>query len=340
MSEKSKVNQDKNSLLATYEFFSNGWKTLVGFSVIGLSAGIIATFVLPERYEASALIKPATVGSGVVDNKPWMTEPQPVETMAVLSEKMRAPSYYSPQTIEACGLSGNIRASKTLAERLRPTVVRGSTFVAVSYYSRSPEDAAKCLQFVLSDVVQNQAQLARPIIDNLEVALRNADLELQATIAERDLQLVTKARNLEVAKLKLADAKEFLDQISKNHAPFKIDDGQFSESARLFSTMLEKQNEIRELNRNINLLEFEIPANAMAVQQRVRSLTNQVTELKNALSPAATSPASFAVPIYAPGVRSSPQLGLLVASGLIGGFGLGVIVLVFARVRRTLSKRR
>ena len=333
MSEKSKVNQDKNSLLATYEFFSNGWKTLVGFSVIGLSAGIIAAFVLPEKYEASALIKPATVGSRVADRVP-------VETSAILSEKMRAPSYYSPQTIEACGLSGNIRASKTLAERLRPTVVRGSTFVAVSYYSRSPEDAAKCLQFVLSDVVQNQAQLARPIIDNLEVALRNADLELQATIAERDLQLVTNARNLEVAKLKLADAKEFLDQISKNHAPFKIDDGQFSESARLFSTMLEKQNEIRELNRNINLLEFEIPANAMVVQQRVRSLTNQVTELKNALSPAATSPASFAAPIYAPGVRSSPQLGLLVASGLIGGFGLGVIVLVFARVRRTLSKRR
>lgn len=222
---------------------------------------------------------------------------------------------------------------------LKPNVARNSQYVSVSYKAQSPAEAAKCLESVLKDVMNNQAEIAKPLINNMEVILGNAEQELAASKTERDQQRIKNREKLNVAKTKLSTAQAFVEQFSKDSLQFKFDDPQFSASALLLSTLISKQNEIKDLEIQINALELEVGANLTDKDQQVRSLTNTVTEMKNALLAPATRPASFAAPVYAPDTKVEPKRSLVMAVGLIGGGFLGLMLLIAARVRKTLRQQ-
>ena len=327
MVDKIAADQDEISLLDIYEFFRDGWKTLIGFAVLGLSAGLITAFVLPEKFQASALIEPASVAS------------KGVESVSVLVEKMKSPTYYSSATIEACDLNDSVNPAKLLVDRLKPAVPRNSPYASVSYLAKSPSDAAKCLESVLKDVSNNQAQISKPLINNMEVALTNAELELQATVTERDQQRIKNRERLNVAKLKLAAAQDFVEKFSKDGLQFKFGDPQFSASALLLSTLIAKQNEIKDLEIQISALEMEIAANLTDKDQQVRSLTNRVTEMKNALSAPATKPSTFAAPIYAPNVKVEPKRSLVTIIGLVAGGLIGLLLLIIVRMKNNFRRQ-
>lgn len=337
MVDKIAADQDEISLLDIYEFFRDGWKTLIGFAVLGLSAGLITAFVLPEKYQASALIESASVakkGDGVISFVASSVEP-----VSVLAEKMKSPTYYSATTIADCGLKDSNNPAKLLVDRLKPAVPRNSPYASVSYLAKSPEDATKCLESVLKDVSNNQAQISKPLTNNLEVALSNLELELQATVTERDQQRIKNRERLNVAKLKLTAAQEFVERYSKDSLQFKFGDPQFSASALLLSTLIGKQNEIKDLEIQISALEMEIAANLTDKDQQVRSLTNRVTEMKNALSVPATKPSTFAAPIYAPNVKVEPKRSLVTIIGLVAGGLIGLLFLIFVRMKNNFRRQ-
>jgi LPS O-antigen subunit length determinant protein (WzzB/FepE family) len=105
------------------------------------------------------------------------------------------------------------------------------------------------------------------------------------------------------------------------------------------STLISKQNEIKDLEISISSLEMEIAANLTDKDQKVRSLTNQVTEMKNALSTPATKDATFAAPIYSPNVKVEPKRRIVMLIGLVAGGFLGLALLVGIRVRNNLRKQ-
>lgn len=327
MNDKSDLNQDELSLLDVYTFFRDGWKTLLGFTALGLAIGAIASFVWPEKFQASALIGPASVAA------------RSVEPVAVLIQKMRSPTYYSDVTLQSCGLKNDAKPPKKLVDMLKPNVERNSQYVSVSYKAKSPAEAVTCLESVLNDVVNHQAEISKPLINNMEVILGNAEQELSASKTERDQQRIKNSEKLNVAKTKLKTAQAFVEQFSKDSLQFKFDDLQFSASALLLSTLISKQNEIKDLEIQINALELEIGANLTDKDQQVRSLTNKVTEMKNALLIPATRPASFATPVYASKSKVEPKRSMVMFVGLIGGGVLGLLLLVGGRVRKKLRQQ-
>jgi len=328
MTEKIESDQEEISLLDVYEFFRDGFKTLFVFSVLGLSIGLITAFVLPEKFQASALIESASVGKKGV-----------IETAAVLAEKMKVPTYYRAETIQACGLEDSVNPSQKLVNDLKPGVARNSSYVSVSFKAESPAVAKNCLESILKDVVDNQAQLAKPLINNLEVELANAEQELQANTTERDQQRIKNREKLSVAKSKLAAAEAFVAQFSKDSLTFKFGDPQFSATALLLSTLISKQNEIKDLEIQINALELEVAANMTDKDQAVRRMSNVVAELKNALLPPNTKPATFAAPIYAPNIKVEPKRSAVILVGLVAGGFLGLMLLIGGRVRDNIRKQ-
>ena len=327
MAEKEVVDNDEINFVDVYEFFKDGWKTLAVFSCIGLLAGLITAYALPEKFQASALIDSASVVASSV------------EPVAVLAEKMKSPTYYSMQTIEACKLGETANAPKVLVDRPKPSVAKASPYVSLSYKAKSPAEATQCLDHVLKDVIQNQEKISKPLINNMEVALANAESELKANITERDQQRIKNREKLKVAKMKLVAAQDFVEKFSKDGLQFKFDDPQFSASALLLSTLMSKQNEIKELEIQISALEMEVAANLTDKDQRVRALTNRVTEMKNSLLPPATKPATFASPVYAPDVKVEPKRSVVTIAGLIAGGFLGLSLLVGLRIRNNLRKQ-
>ena len=337
MAKKEVVENDEINFVDVYEFFKDGWKTLFIFSSVGLIVGLITAFVLPEKFQASALIDSASVAKKSADSTAVVASS--VEPVAVLAEKMKSPTYYSIETIEACRLANFANAPKMLVDRLKPSVAKASPYVAVSYKAPSPSEATLCLDHVLKDVIQNQEKISKPLINNMEVALANAELELQANITERDQQRIKNREKLKVAKMKLVAAQDFVEKFSKDGLQFKFDDPQFSASALLLSTLMSKQNEIKELEIQISALEMEVAANLTDKDQRVRALTNRVTEMKNSLLPPATKPATFASPVYAPDVKVEPKRSVVTIAGLIAGGFLGLSLLVGLRIRNNLRKQ-
>jgi len=332
MNDQIATEQNEISLFDIYDFFKEGWKTIIGFSVIGLVVGLVMAFVLPEKFQATVLIEPASVASRANSNAP-MTR-QSVELPTVLAEKMKQPTYYSDKTLKACITNPDANPSQTLVNRLKPNVARNSVYVSVSYLAPSSKIASACLESVLSDVVVNQARLAEPLINNLQVELSNAEQELKAVITERDQQRIKNKEKLAVAQSKLLSAQNFVERVSKESLSFNFSDPQFSASALLISTLIKTQNEIKDLELQINALEMEIAANITDRDQAVRKMTNTVSELKNALLPPNTKEASFAAPIYAPDRKVEPKRSLVIAIALIAGCFLGVLILLGRRMKK------
>ena len=328
------TNQENISLVDIYRFCKDGWKTVAVTAIVGLGLGVTTAFVMPEKFQATALIEPARVA---VVGQTSITD-KPLESKEVLLEKMKSPTYYTDQTVQACGLSENPAPFSALAKNLNPTAGRNSAYVSVSFRAQSPKIAANCLTSVLKDVAQNQALLAAPLINTIEVQLQNTSLELQATTTERDQQRIKNVEKLNVSKQKLLAAQDFVSKFEKNSLNFNFDDPRFSASALLLSTLISKQNEIKDLEIQISALEMEVAANMTNKDQEVRRLATRVNELKNALAPPSTKPATFAAPVYAPDTRVEPKRGMLALVGLVAGGFLGFLLLLGRRLYKHLQQ--
>lgn len=323
---------DEISMVDIYQFIKEGWKILFGTTLIGLLFGIIVAFILPEKFQASVMIEPARVAVIGVDG---FTD-RSLESKDILLEKMKSPTYYTDATVQACDLAKHITPFESLAKDLTSSAGRNSAYVFISFRAKSPAIAKECLKSVLSDVAKNQAEIAAPLINTIEVQLQNTTLELGAATIERDQQRIKNVEKLNVAKQKLAAAKDFINKFENNNLTFKFNDSQFSASALLLSTLLSKQNEIKDLEIQISALEMEVAANMTIKDQEVRKLATRVNQLQNALLAPSTKPASFASPIYTSNTKIEPKRGVIALVGLVIGIFLGMTYLIGRRVKKHL----
>jgi len=340
MTEKPEYDNDEISLVDIYEFFRDGWKTLVGLSVLGLSVGLVTAFVLPEKFQARALIEPAAVAKkNAKEGGGYTITSAAVEPVAVLAEKMKVPTYYGAATIGACGLADAQNPTETLVKLLNPSVARNSTYVSVTFKTGSPAAATACLESVLKDVVANQALLAKPLINNLQAELESAEDQLKANTVERDQLRKQNPERLKQAKSKLAAAEKFVEAFTKDSTTVKSTDPQFSATAILLPALIAKQSEIQDLEKLIDSLNLSVAANMTDKDQSVRKTASEVSELKNALLPPSTKPATFAAPVYAPNTKVEPKRSVIVLVGLVAGGFLGMLLLVGVRVRTSLRQQ-
>jgi LPS O-antigen subunit length determinant protein (WzzB/FepE family) len=219
MNEQNYVADDEISLLDIYEFLKDGWLTIAATTVLGGAIGVGTAFVLPEKFLASATIQPTRV----LGND--------VESIAVLAEKMRSPTYYSQQSFTACDVADSTNPAQTLATALKPNVARNSAFVSVSFKSTNINTSIACLNAVLADVKQNQNESA-----------------------ERQIALATATINKEKEQLKIAE--DFVSSVSQKTLTFNFKDTQFSASQLLFGMLQSKQNEITNLKSSIQRTEL------------------------------------------------------------------------------------
>ena len=293
-------------------------------------------FILPEKFQARALIEPASVGKKGKDDTITSAA---VESVAVLAEKMKVPTYYSAATIQACRLNDVVNPADELVKRLSPGVARNSTYVSLIYKAEMPAIATTCLESVLKDVAANQALLAQPLVNNLQADLESAEDQLKASTTERDQLRKKNPERLAQAKVKLAASEKFVDTFTKDSTTVKSTDPQFSASAVLLPALMTKQSEIQDLEKQVDNLSLSVAANATDKDQAVRKIAGTVSELKNALMPPNTKPATFAAPVYVPSTKVEPKRPVIILIGLVGGGFLGLVLLVGIRVRNSLRKQ-
>jgi len=326
MNEQNYVADDEIRLLDIYEFLKDGWLTIAATTVLGGAIGVGTAFVLPEKFLASATIQPTRVlGSDV-------------ESIAVLAEKMRSPTYYSQQSFRACDVTDSTNPSQTLATALNPNVARNSGFVSVSFKSTNINTSIACLNAVLDDVIKAQAVLKEPILQRANEDLRQTRQRLDTSRIKNEQELKQNKEQLQTLKEKLRAAQQFASRFENNAARFDFKDDQFSASSLLLATILSKQNEVKDLQIQINNLEMTVAASLTGREDELLSLEKELKDIeRNLLSPA-TVPASFTTPIYSPSQKVEPKRSnIAVISVLTGGF-IGLMLLVLRRTVKHIKQ--
>lgn len=307
-------NEDELDFVKIYKFIIDGWKTIISSVLIAGTLGVGVSFILPEKFIASASIEPARVLGNYV------------ESVNILSEKMRSPTFYSPATVMACDIDNTFDPTALLVKELKPEVRRQSAYVSISFKSKSVETSKRCLQAVLDDTNRNQDLIRQAQIQKAQRDLKLAEQRLNALKVKQKQELTIDKEKLEVSKQKLSAAQDFITSYEKNNIKFDFKDEKFSASSLFLATILAKQAEVKNLQIEINDLEMKVKASISSHDNEILNHENNIRSIEQSLLPPATEPAKFVVPIYATPNKIEPKRSLIVAICALAGLILGLFV--------------
>ncbi len=209
---------DEISILEIIDFFRESWRQILFGGVIGGALGVGFVSLSPSIYQATANIQIAKAAG--VD----------VESPNVLLEKLKSPTYYSPQTFVACGFA---ESGNAIIKELNPTLLKSTPIIRVSHKGKSIDQAKKCLDSSLNDIRINQNVIAEPIIRE-------------------------KKNQLSKLKQELESAKQISNVLSQKNKAFDFSDAKVAAPFFLLANALDKKNEFMNLIIKINDLELEL----------------------------------------------------------------------------------
>jgi hypothetical protein len=204
------------SLHDIIEFIQESWKTIAGFTLLGIAGAGLYLWVVPKQYEASAQIKMAQV-QNVNNNNNNNINPMGIniEEPKALIARMALPTSYSKETIALCGLAEQKDPELALASKVKLSIPNGvGGTVDLKVRDVSKEITKACTNAVYQLIKTSQAQLVAPYIDEA-----SKKLKLEEERLGRATQVIAKADKsgaaVSAAYLATRDEISYLrDQIS------------------------------------------------------------------------------------------------------------------------------
>ena len=302
MNENEMVQDDEISLFDLWEKLKDGWRYVLGGTMLGLAGAGAALMVLPPKYEAVVVVQVGQTGQvgqvaqvGLVGQVTTL----PVEPTQLSVERMKTPTFQMA-VAKGAGIDDWIDA-------LRRSATAGSDYLSLQVSKAtvgqnaaplmelrakadSIENARKIAEVAIQELGKRQAEIAKPSIDRMQA-------------------------DLAIAKEKRQRAEEDLGSLSKLVATAGIKDDRFTQLSLMNSLRLQKESE----------LFFQ------------RQL---VAALEGALGPPATQPAKAIEPVFVSEKPISPKKALLLVLGLVGGLLAGVVAVFFVDAWRRAKRER
>ena len=167
-----------------YDFLAHGWKVILVITLIGTGIGGVRSLGLPDQFEAKGLIQ---TGKVVRTDSAGGVNSIEVESVEVLAEKLRSPTYYDSKTLAVCVNDGWAGGAEALSRAMSANVVQNSKFVSVSYRAESRDKAIGCLKQTLALVIENQKASieasSSPVFSSLDKAKKKAS-ELRKSVEQ------------------------------------------------------------------------------------------------------------------------------------------------------------
>ena len=187
---------DEISLIDILLFLKASGGNIVKSTLICLLAGGVYYFSVPKMYEATATIEMATVAG------------EPVESPAVLLEKMKLPLYFSPATLQACGSDGGLSSQAKFVDKIKPSINKSAPMVSFVTQAPSTQEAKACLSAAIAEVSNNQDAIAKPLLQQKKQKLQQLSEQLKLT--EETWKTITTPKG----KSNLSDAQFYANTLS------------------------------------------------------------------------------------------------------------------------------
>ncbi len=172
------THKDEINLADILAFLLDAWKIILGLGLAGALAAVGMLAATPAQYEAEAMLEMAQAlsvgpnGTVVKAN---------IESPALLIERLKRPSSYTPEAIQGCsqagaGLSGEAMAGLVMASSPRDV----SVVAAIKVRRGTPALAEQCAKGLFEMIRRQQEGLLKPHRDELRSTLEG----LQARLSE------------------------------------------------------------------------------------------------------------------------------------------------------------
>lgn len=180
------ANDDEINLWELIGHLKSGWRWVVGGGLVGLACAAGFLTLTASKYEASAIIQPATI---VIDSKAATVEP-----VALTVERLNFATFYDEALVNAC----QAESATALAESVQAAVVRGDSLISISYRAKTVDAAQLCVSNIINKLTKIQADAAKPLLHQMESQLavtkqRIEELEQFLVQHEKPLAATTNA---------------------------------------------------------------------------------------------------------------------------------------------------
>lgn len=152
-------------IMDVVNFLSNSWRAILAFGCFGATTSIAYLFIVPNQYEAITQI-------GVAQIRQNNSSEKALEEPTSLIYRMRNPSSYSEEVINACAYQEKREPSLALSRDLKFSVPKGvANTIELRVISPMPLLALSCSQAVFDRLRNLQEQTAEPLRKEAEVKL-------------------------------------------------------------------------------------------------------------------------------------------------------------------------
>lgn len=141
-----------------YLFLTKHIRKILFFTGIGLGLAILFLVIAPKKYEAITQIQMARVN---LSNKDSPFALDSIEPPALLMARLRLPSTYTEEVINACGIPAIKLIDAVQIRQMRDT----NTSIELKVRHETPTKAQQCSQAVFEMIKQQQGNLLQPFLD-------------------------------------------------------------------------------------------------------------------------------------------------------------------------------
>lgn len=169
--------ENEISLIDIFEFLQESWKTIAGFTVLGIAGAAFYLSVVPKHYEARVPIVMAQISTANNNNSLLGTN---IEEPALLILRLSFPTSYTPETLVVCGLQDQANPGLAALSSIKLTVPKGAAnLVELKTFGGSQQVAHDCALAVFDLIKATQAQIVAPYIEEAKIKLADAQERLQ-----------------------------------------------------------------------------------------------------------------------------------------------------------------
>ncbi len=170
------TNDDEISLADILAFLQDAWKTILGVGIAGGLAGGGFLALTPAQYEAGAMIEMAQIRTSGPNGGSVMN---PIEPPALLIERLKNPSAYTPEAIQACAVGASPFKGEQMAGLVKASIPKNVNTVAELKVRRgTPALAEQCAKGLFEMVSRQQAALLKPQQEDMRATLAGLQTRL------------------------------------------------------------------------------------------------------------------------------------------------------------------
>lgn len=159
------------------KFFSDYWKMIVLFSILGVFVSLARIFLLPNMYIAEAQIQLIQVNTNKNSNVVLHTN---FEDPNLVLARLKAPTNFSIKEFNACGLIDSKSPGEALTGVIKSSKLKGvESVIELKVQMSSREQAINCLESIFQNIKDSQARSAEPFVKEAQQLLKSYLIRLK-----------------------------------------------------------------------------------------------------------------------------------------------------------------